>query len=148
MNEIVLQDLWSHSLTFYRSDLKKFNVMQTPQPRTPIRVSPNNSRKDIPNPHIQTDHPDFCVWVNHDTDLTLVDLRDNSKTCVEDFFLIGDETIIPVGISLSIAAGVIISAGFTIDPCEYRRYYLTKCYKESGMIEHSELKEISDKCRK
>ncbi len=138
-----MQDLWSHSLTFYRSDLKKFNFIACPQARTPMRVSPNNSRKDIPMPHLQIDHPDFGLWVNHDTDLTLIDFRDNSTTTIEDYLAIGDDPVIPVGLSLSILAGTIVSTGYTIDPCEYRLYFLvrlrlrTKCTasKKSNRVE-------------
>ena len=146
-NEIILQDLWSHSLTFYRSDFRKFNVLVAPQPRTPMRVSPNNSRKDTPNPHVQTDHPDFGLWVNHDTDLTLIDFRDNSTTCIEDFFLVGESFLVPVSLSLSLTLGSIIAMGYTIDPCEYRRYFLTRCDRDSGLVVHKSLRDVADKCR-
>lgn len=111
-----------------------------------MRVSPNNSRKDLPTPHIQTDHPDFSLWVNHDTDLTVIDFRDCSTATIQDYFTVSEEVIIPVGLSLSVATGVIISIGYTIDLCEYRRYFMTRCDKDTGNVIHSELKQLADPC--
>lgn len=143
-NEIITQDSWTQELSFYRADFKKYRVTKAPQPRSIQRISPNSSRKDIPQPSLQVDHPDFGLWVNHCLDLSVLDFRDNSERVIYDF--LADESdgcLISVGISLSIRKGLIIGISYSLDPSEYRKYYLTLWRKEEEKKKTEPLKDIS-----
>jgi hypothetical protein len=125
--EIVVQGPHGESL-FFLNDPNNQKLAMMSSGRSPTRFDPHSSHKAYQTVKVYSDHEDFCLWVNHDENLSLANLVDAASRSFPEFFILPDEgKIQPVTLHLSLETALITGLGYSISSANFRKYFFLLC---------------------